>query len=279
MYTGTQALGSIDGALHTAQSQINQLEQTIEQTTQRLLALEREEIDRFRDLARIRVDLLASGEIISHLDESERTTARILEERTEGQAKLAQEMRESEARQQSLERMRSEQSQRVEQAETLLDQREAETQQRLQADADYQRQLQIAQQAERVAKHAEEKTELALADRQEKGEPYQQDALFIYLWQRRYGTSEYRANPLTRALDDWVAGAGPPVEPVRCGDGPAPGSPKGPGRRWCRTRRAHPSARRRRRASRYGHGGAPAIPRPPPASGDSRHKRRNPRRR
>ncbi|MCB1880965.1 MAG: hypothetical protein KDI18_11260 [Gammaproteobacteria bacterium] len=206
MYTGTQALGSIDGALHTAQSQINQLEQTIEQTTQRLLALEREEIDRFRDLARIRVDLLASGEIISHLDESERTTARILEERTEGQAKLAQEMRESEARQQSLERMRSEQSQRVEQAETLLDQREAETQQRLQADADYQRQLQIAQQAERVAKHAEEKTELALADRQEKGEPYQQDALFIYLWQRRYGTSEYRANPLTRALDDWVAG-------------------------------------------------------------------------
>ena len=75
MYTGTQALGSIDGALHTAQSQINQLEQTIEQTTQRLLGLEREEIDRFRDLARIRVDLLASGEIISHLDESERTTA------------------------------------------------------------------------------------------------------------------------------------------------------------------------------------------------------------
>ena len=46
----------------------------------------------------------------------------------------------------------------------------------------------------------------ALDDRKEKGEPYEQDPLFLYLWKRGYGTSEYRANPLTRYLDDWVAG-------------------------------------------------------------------------
>jgi len=203
--SGTQALGSIDDALQSARSQAKSVEQSIELTTQRLLGLEREEIEHFRELARIRVGLLASREILTHLDESEQTTVRMLDERIQAQAKLAQQLRESETRQQSLEEKRDQQSQRVDRAETALDQAEAVTQQRLQTDADYQRQLQVAQQADRVAIHAQEKTGLALHDRREKGEPYDNDALFSYLWKRRYGTSEYRANPLTRYLDDWVA--------------------------------------------------------------------------
>ena len=82
---------------------------------------------------------------------------------------LAQEISESETRRQSLEETRNEQSQRVDQAETLLDQREAETQKRLQSDAGYQQQLQLAQQADRVAKHAEEKTELCAGRPQGEG--------------------------------------------------------------------------------------------------------------
>ena len=50
-----------------------------------------------------------------------------------------------------------------------------------------------------------EKTYQAKADQQEKGAPYRADPLFTYLWDCKYGTSAYKANPLTRFLDNWVA--------------------------------------------------------------------------
>jgi hypothetical protein len=39
----------------------------------------------------------------------------------------------------------------------------------------------------------------------EKGKEFEADSLFLYLWNRGYGTSSYSANPLTRFLDGWVA--------------------------------------------------------------------------
>lgn len=205
MFTGREALGSIDVALHKAQSRVQEAEQSITATTQRLLDLEREEIGLFRALARIRVDLLASGEIVTHLDRSEQRALQILETRDQARQQLNAELTASQQRQMALERARVDQEKRVDTAEKQLDLGVAETQQRLQADGTYQQQLAAAQQAERVAQHAEEKTELALDDRRKKGEPYEQDPLFIYLWRRGYGTSEYHANPLTAYLDDWVA--------------------------------------------------------------------------
>src|SRR5690606_7170599 len=47
----------------------------------------------------------------------------------------------------------------------------------------------------------------AEADRIEKGEPYEADPVFVYLWDRGYGTSRYRAAPLARTLDGWAARA------------------------------------------------------------------------
>ncbi len=52
---------------------------------------------------------------------------------------------------------------------------------------------------------AEEKLRVATADRAIKRIPYEQDPLFMYLWNRGFGTSEYQANPLVRLLDGWVA--------------------------------------------------------------------------
>ena len=45
----------------------------------------------------------------------------------------------------------------------------------------------------------------AETDRIEKGKPYETGKLFSYLWKRRYGFPEYRANLVTRFLDKWVA--------------------------------------------------------------------------
>ena len=62
-----------------------------------------------------------------------------------------------------------------------------------------------AEEAARIAQHAEEKAAFARDDLATKGKPYLDDPLFAYLWRRGCGTAAYRAGPLTRLLDGWVA--------------------------------------------------------------------------
>ncbi len=72
-------------------------------------------------------------------------------------------------------------------------------------DADFQRLSTAAEDAERVAQHAEQKSGFAARDFEEKGQPYRADPLFLYLWERGWGTGRYRAFPLVRMIDGWVA--------------------------------------------------------------------------
>ena len=46
----------------------------------------------------------------------------------------------------------------------------------------------------------------AESDREDKRRPYENNRLFSYLWRRRYRFPEYRALPLFRTMDGWVAG-------------------------------------------------------------------------
>ena len=56
-----------------------------------------------------------------------------------------------------------------------------------------------------TAVKAEQKAGLAEQDREQKRKPYEGDKLFSYLWRRRFKFPEYRAWPLIRTLDQWVA--------------------------------------------------------------------------
>ncbi len=72
-------------------------------------------------------------------------------------------------------------------------------------DQDFQRLSTAAEEAERIAQHAEQKSGFAARDFEEKGRPYRADPLFAYLWDRGWGTGRYRALPLVRMVDGWVA--------------------------------------------------------------------------
>ncbi len=205
MFTGRQALSSIDEALQRATGQLVAAEQRVDATGHQLLNLERQEVAQFRRLAQIRVGLLAASEIIEHLEKGEQATLRILETREAVRKDLEQEIVASGQRIEGLERQREVHMQQVDAAEALLEQREGETQKRLQQDSAYQLQLTAVKEADRIARHAQEKTRLAEQDREEKGRPYRDDPLFNYLWQRGYGISTYQAGTLVRYLDDWVA--------------------------------------------------------------------------
>ena len=204
MNTGRQTLTSIYQTLQQAQQQVQEVEERIQHATEEMVQLDRSAADRYRDLARLRVNLLAAGKIVQSLDAGEQRVVQLLQVRKQSFDDLVEKISASEQQRLTLEAERNQQSLRVDAAAESLDKAEAATQRRLEQDEGYRQQLQKSRKTERIAVHAEEKAQLAEQDRIDKGKPYEDDALFSYLWERGFGTSKYHANPLTRLLDAWV---------------------------------------------------------------------------
>ena len=82
---------------------------------------------------------------------------------------------------------------------------ESKVQAELKLNQAYIDQFKVTQQAESVSQEAEQKVERANADMADKAKPYQDDDLFMYLWERGYGTTEYKGGLFSRFVDSWVA--------------------------------------------------------------------------
>ena len=67
---------------------------------------------------------------------------------------------------------------------------------------DYKPLLSALEKAHTIYKKAKAKTLQAKEDREKKGRPYRDDPLFTYLWERKYGSHDYKQN----ALIDWLDG-------------------------------------------------------------------------
>jgi hypothetical protein len=205
MWTGQKTLGSINNAVHSASSDLERIDQALSELTSRLAENHRDQTHTYEALAKLRLDDLASNQIQSILSHADHAALGILEERqTAIQAleKNTQNLQQNISQQES---KRLEQSAVVDNFAQQLIQAEQITQQELETDQDYQQQLQKAKYADTVADRAEEKTAIAEQDRLEKGKPFENDDLFMYLWQRQFGQPGYKANPISRLLDQWVA--------------------------------------------------------------------------
>jgi hypothetical protein len=205
MISGVEALGSIDEALQQVRRQMNELDVQIAASGQELARIGEEEVGAFRRLAAMRLDELAQGAVVSRIDDTDRRVRELLKQRAERLEALRGLVVASHEKQSQLEARRQAEREKAALVTQELDKAEAATQERLRHDAAHQAQMAKAQQADGVAKQAEAKQQQAEQDLVAKGKPYQGDRLFMYLWQRGYGTSRYAANPLIRYLDGWVA--------------------------------------------------------------------------
>jgi hypothetical protein len=156
-------------------------------------------------LARVHLREIERGELLEELDEMGRQVTELLGQRGDAQAAIGAKIAAAREDLEKLEHERAEQHAVVAAAEESLAVAAAEARRLLAADPAHQALVEQARAAERVAEHAVSKAQEAHADRAAKGEPYEADALFAYLWERGYGTSRYRAAPVARLLDRWVA--------------------------------------------------------------------------
>ena len=205
MISGRQALGSIDQSLNQIRDHIAALQSQITEASERVLAQQKEQVEDYRNLARIRLDELVDGAVMQHLDSTERQVMAMLEKREVLLADLNKSVDENELLRQGYEKQRSHQAAQLDAAVAVVDKAEQATQQRLGTDSDYRAQRERAESAERKALHAADKAERSAAEREQKGAAYEKDPLFMYLWGRSYGLPAYKARGLFRWLDGKVA--------------------------------------------------------------------------
>jgi len=205
MWTGISALKNIDNSLQTIRNEVVRLDTQLQQLTNKLAANQRHRVTLLNDIAEVRLVEIERGQLRTNLSAADHQAAEILATRDQAIAKLNasidqvnQQIADAETKREALLIKVNSTSQRIAEVE-------ASVQAQLKVDKVYLVQFEQAQQAESVSAEAERKVEQARTDMAEKAVPYKDDALFMYLWERGYGTTEYGGGPFSRFMDGWVA--------------------------------------------------------------------------
>jgi len=206
MITGRETLQEINDHVLQAQSGIDAADRELGRLNTRLNQLRLETAEQFRELARFRLDEQQAGSVATRLEKAHQAVPAFLQQHQEALAALEEKINRLQGRQQELEVRRETLRDARDKAAEALQQQIGESRQALEQTEAYRKARQEAALAADVARRADEKASRSEADLAEKGQPYKDDALFMYLWQRRYLTPDYRHGGIIRMLDGWVAG-------------------------------------------------------------------------
>jgi DNA repair exonuclease SbcCD ATPase subunit len=205
MITGRDTLQEINDHILQAQSQIENADREMDHLTSRLSELRIEEADQFRQLAKFRLDEMNAGQVAARLEKVHHAVPTFLDQHKQALGELDNKLEQIKQSRQKLEQHRETGINVRDKAIETLQLQLGESKKKLEQDQDYQLQKEKAIRAAEVTRRADQKASQSEADLASKGKPYREDSIFMYLWQRRYMTPDYRANIIIRSLDGWVA--------------------------------------------------------------------------
>jgi chromosome segregation ATPase len=205
MLTGRDTLNHLSTTLRSARSELERLDRELQATSNSVAVNQQHQAHALRRMALTRLDAIRQGDVVERIDSADHEVQKVLHRRQDAIVELNERVSAATNSLLVLEERRDSLHDEVDTAAQALAEREADVQTALDSDAGFQAQLDVTREADAIAISAAEKAQVALEDRRDKGQPYESDELFIYLWNRGYGTSEYRANPLARSLDAWIA--------------------------------------------------------------------------
>ncbi|MDH3871466.1 MAG: hypothetical protein OEU44_04565, partial [Gammaproteobacteria bacterium] len=204
MLSGLQALQQLNRGLSSVRGDVNRVDGELNRLGEALQANRHAQAQALKELAEIRLDELSRATFKGELEAADQRALALLEKRRQAYAQLEDDIAAATRALDELETRRAAQQATVnERAQAIID-CEHRVQGELEDDAAYQEQLGETRRLDGIAAGAEDKARQAEEDRQEKGWPYEENELFMYLWRRKYGTPEYAAGPLARYLDRWV---------------------------------------------------------------------------
>ncbi len=199
------ALRSIERAISDARREEDRLTTMLQSAVDEATRLRREQAEAFKALARLRLEDLAANETVGRLDAAERRALEALERHDRRLSAAVIGVREAEKALTEAEEQRDRSAAGAAEAADDIDALVDRIYGEVREGADWKAQRSEVDAAEAKAAAAKNKAETAEGDRVEKGRPYEADPLFMYLWNRGFGTSRYGAGRLTRLVDTWVA--------------------------------------------------------------------------
>jgi len=205
MISGRQALGAIERAISDERAAVEQTEARLQDVQEREAALRKDDLDDFRSLARLLLDDLRGGEMVGRIERVERQALALLAEGDQARRDLETRIAGLDREIEALQARRETEADAVDAAQTTVAEAETGTRTRLEADAEYTAQSEAAHRIDIQAANADEKARESESELAQKRAAYEENTLFGYLWQRGFGTPDYSAFPVIRALDGWVA--------------------------------------------------------------------------
>lgn len=203
--TGRDALSSLENAISGVRTNESRLTQVLSSAAAEAERLRAQLAESFRALALVRLDTLMRNQAVGELDAAER---RALELMRAHKSKLDQILIRCGGAQSALvqaEALHREKTAVVEQAREPIAWMQERVAAESRTDPAWQAQHAATQKAIEIAQAADEKARQSEADLDAKRKPYEADPLFMYLWNRKFGTAEYKAGNFVRYWDRKVA--------------------------------------------------------------------------
>jgi len=205
MWAGTSALRKIDQTLYTVRDEAMRLDGHLSELTNSLASNQRRRVMIIHQIASIRLSEIEKNKLQDNLTSTDKKVIETLKLRDLAVTQLNTQ----------IDRLTQQLVEIEKQRQTLLDEVnavsqkiatiESEVQSQLKNQKQYQDQFTKAAEADSIANQAEYKAEQAQNDMDAKAQPYRDDALFMYLWGKGYGTTQYNNKLLVRYLDTRVA--------------------------------------------------------------------------
>ncbi len=206
MQEGMKTLEGIEHVLHSIRKEIERIDQELELLFSRSQENSKEQTKVLDALAKIYFLQIEKKDVtVKNEDSFSSEIAQMIAKRAQRYQKLLTEIEQQQHRLASLEDQRAQKHTLLDNAAKEVIKAEHHIQTLLEEDKAYQTQLKVTRERKKIAEEAEKKALEAEQRRYEKGKPYEEDALFSYLWRVKYGTSEYQGSRLVKMLDSWVA--------------------------------------------------------------------------
>ena len=204
--SGPDALRSLDEALRDVRREEDEIAKRLARSAELITRMREQEGELLSQLAQVRLDPNTQAELRGQISAAELKARDML--KTHGEDLSASEGKlqalDAEIAKAIAERatLQADATRRNDELKALSDR----VRPQLQADPAFAQKLAAAKELAAIAAESLRKTAQAEADREQKGRPYRDDPLFMYLWNGGYGTKTYRANKLVAYFDGKIAG-------------------------------------------------------------------------
>ncbi len=203
--SGHDTLSIIDDSIVDMRRMLSDAIAEAEQLDVRQARVQSEQVSLFRDLATIRLDVVQASEGATQFDAIHADASRLMDEHEVYVQEFSDALAGADGEIRVLETSRNESAAKHLAAVNAYEDKVAEVEASLAENVAYNALIDATEETAAVAARSHQKLDVAVAEVEDKGAPYREDKLFMYLWDRKFRSPEYDAGLITRMMDGWVA--------------------------------------------------------------------------